>query len=338
MLHYFFTMDHLFNNAHPFQKIGYRLRSYVRVGTHAMRHGVSPLDIVRSRFPFSFQDPARPASLSIELTDACDLKCPYCTNPGFPLPRAFMAPAVVEAITHGLRTFPVSRVRVSGGEPTLHPKFDALSAALALRTRFLSLITNAQWRKPGIAEAVVQHYRLVEISIDAGGAEQYERSRPNGSFERLVTNLSRLNTLRAAAKVPLHINVRLMLRPSTRHLAAEEQRRWSRYADSVMPQYVLKDPENPYADDVFLPEQAVAGSFPKCTLPFKDLQVRVNGDVPLCQITGSTTDAARKRIIGNVLHTSLEALWTGEALRTVRQAHRYRVEADMAVCRGCRGC
>ncbi len=331
-------MEHTFDNSEQLKRVGYRFRSYARLTLLAMRHGVGPLDLFRTRFPFAFREPAKPGSLSIELTDACDLKCPYCSNPGFPNPRTFMSREVTDAICESTRSFRIDRIRVGGGEPTLHPRFSELSAQLSKSAKMFSIVTNGQWRKPGIVEALVANYHLIEISIDAGGAKVYEASRPGSDHARLMANMERLRELRRASRRPPHLNIRLMLRPSTEVFKNEEVRFWSAYADTVMPQYIMKDPETTYAEDMYLPEQAENASFPKCTLPFKDLQVRVNGDVPMCQITGSTKVPGKKLIIGNVLRTPLHELWRGEVLRGIRSAHRHRDEARMEVCRGCRGC
>ena len=331
-------MERSFDNSDQLKKIRYRLRSYAQLSLLAVRHGVSPVELIRSRFPFSFPEPTRPGSLSIELTDACDLRCPYCSNPGFPNPRTFMSPEVVEALIASTKTFRVDRVRVGGGEPTLHPRFAEISSRLSKSGKLFSIVTNGQWRKPGIIEALVAHYHLIEISIDAGGAQVYEASRPGSDHARLMANMERLRQLRKTAKKAPHLNIRLMLRPSTEAHRADEVRLWSAYADTVMPQYIMKDPETTYAEDMYFPEQVESNSFPRCTLPFKDLQIRVNGDVPMCQITGSTKIPGKKRIIGNVLRSPLQELWTGEVLRSIRKAHRQRDEGGMEVCRGCRGC
>lgn len=331
-------MERTFDNSDPIKKIGYRLRSYTRLTLLAMHQGVSPWGLFRTRFPFAFGEPAKPGSLSIELTDACDLKCPYCSNPGFPNPRTFMSREVTDAICASTRSFRVDRIRIGGGEPTLHPRFAEISAQLSKSGKMFSIVTNGQWRKPGIVEALVANYHLIEISIDAGGAKVYEASRPGSDHDRLMMNLERLRQLRGTSKRLPHLNIRLMVRPSTEVFRNEEVRLWSTYADTVMPQYVMKDPETSYSEDMYFPKQVEANSFPRCTLPFKDLQIRVNGDVPMCQITGSTKIPGKKRIIGNILRTPLPELWASEELRRIRSAHRRRHASDMEVCRGCRGC
>ena len=55
------------------------------------------------------------------------------------------------------------RIRVGGGEPTVHPEFDRFSKRLAECTPFLSIVTNGQWRTGKTIETLLEHYQLVEI-------------------------------------------------------------------------------------------------------------------------------------------------------------------------------
>ena len=128
-----------------------------------------------------------------------------------------------------------------------------------------------------------------------------------------------------------------MIRPSNDGEKEEEYEFLKQYCNSIMPQYLMKHPESDYAEDVYLGKNSADNSFPKCTLPFKDLQIRADGDIPLCQVTGSTIDAGRKRVIGNVMENSLAEVWNGPDMVRIRNAHKHRVYADMEVCKGCRG-
>jgi len=326
------------NNTKQFQRIYYRFKPYMKIGMKTLRKRVSPIRLITARYPFNFPDSKKPATLSLELTDACDLKCLYCNNPLFANPRYFMKDEVFDRITKSNQAFKIDRIRVGGGEPTLHPKFKTYSEQLSKNTKFLSIVTNAQWKKAGIPEALLSNYDLIEISVDAGGKENYESSRPGAKYELLIQNLKKLNRLKQEMGSNAHINLRFMIRPSNKGQKQKEYDFWRKYSDSIMPQHIIQHAESDYEDDVYQSVHIEKDSFPKCAQPFKDIQVRANGNIPLCQVSGSATLEKNRMIIGNILESTLESVWEGQAMTNIRQAHKQRDTSKMEVCRGCRGC
>ncbi len=331
-------MEILWNNTNQLRKIYYRFSPYAQITLRALLKGVSLSRIIKSRFPAHFSEPKKPASLSLELTDACDLKCLYCNNPLFAYPRIFMKEDVLSSIIKSLQNSSIDRVRVGGGEPTLHPKFSMFSRKLSDVTPFLSIVTNAQWKKDDIAEVLISNYDLIEISVDAGGAETYEKSRKGASYDLLVQNMVKLHSLKRKMKSSVHINIRFMVRPSNDLSKNQEYDFWKKHSDSIMPQYIVQPSESSYVEDVYKSVHIENDVYPNCTLPFKDIQIRANGNIPLCQVSGSATVAAKKKIIGNVNNNSIQEVWTGPELVTIRKAHRERNHKDMEICKGCRGC
>jgi len=326
-----------FDNANQTARIRYRWRAYRTIAIEAVRRGVSPIGLLASKYPYRFPDRRLPASLSVEITDACNLKCDYCTNPQFAFPRTYMSESVFEALTAELVRFPVDRVRVCGGEPTLHPSFDRFARDLASHTKFLSVVTNGQWKKPEIADTLVRWFDLIEVSVDAGGKSQYEHARVGASFDRLERNLELLNRRRAETGSRAVVNIRLMIRPSTASAEASELNRWARLSDCVMPQYIIDQRADSTSTDVFVPVHLQQRLIPRCTMPFKDLAVRSDGTVPVCHVNGTSLDPRQRIVLGNVMTDSLSDLWSSTAIAAVRKAHRMRNESDLEFCRGCAG-
>lgn len=332
----------LFDNANQIARIRSRWRAYTRIATRAIRSGVSPYGLLASRFPHRFPTRSRPASLSVEFTDACNLKCDYCTNPTFAFPRSYLSDSDAESLLAQLDEWPVERIRVCGGEPTLHPRFDDLAADLARRCRFLSIVTNAQWRRPDVADVLVGTFDLVEISIDAGGREVYETARAGASYERLCRNVELLHRRREELRstrsgAPATINIRLMVRPTTVDSVEDERRRWATVSDCVMVQHVIDQRADGSSADVFVPVQLHSRAIPRCTMPFKDLAVRSDGTVPVCHVNGTHLDPDRRIVLGDLATGSLAELWSGPVTTEVRDAHRARDEGPLDFCRSCSG-
>jgi MoaA/NifB/PqqE/SkfB family radical SAM enzyme len=329
----------LWNNVNQLKKIKYRYRSYFPIAYKAIKKGVSVKGLIISRFPFYFPFPKRPASLSVELTDACDITCLYCNNPSFANPRTFMSEDIFNNLIKCLDEFKkIDRIRVGGGEPTLHPHFNIISEKLAKKTNYLSIVTNAQWKKEGICETLLNHYDLIELSVDAGGKDVYESSRIGAKYDLLIKNLEELKNLKRLKKnTSAHINLRFMVRPSNDFNKEKEYSFWKKFCDTIMPQYIIYDLDSNYSHDVYQSKHTFENIFPKCTMTYKDMQIRANGNVPLCQITGSALDLKKKLIIGNISKNSLKELWNGEQMDIIRKAHKYKTIENMEICRGCRG-
>ncbi len=325
-----------FDNSQQLKRIGYRAQAYLAITRHALRARVPLRSLISTRSPYRFADQPRPSSLSIEFTDACNLKCDYCTNPLFALPRAYMDDDVFESLLEQLDQFRIDRIRVGGGEATLHPKFAAYSSALAGRTRFLSVVTNAQWPKASIAAPLVEPYDLLEVSVDAGGAEHYEATRGGASFERLERNLAALLTERERVGSRALINIRLMVRPSSKQDERAEIDKWRSIADCVMPQYIIEQ-RGESGRDTYTPVQISTKAIPRCTLPFKDISVRSTGMVPVCQVNGSDLDETARHVLGDVRTDPLEELWSGSRMHEIRTAHRDRDPGPLNFCQGCAG-
>jgi MoaA/NifB/PqqE/SkfB family radical SAM enzyme len=92
---------------------------------------------------YLFRIPKCPDNVMFDLTWQCNYRCAFCYNPD--ANRKLQNPPweVTEAILRGLADWGVREVLYLGGEPTLHPRFDAvieLGAELGLSQR---MVTNA---------------------------------------------------------------------------------------------------------------------------------------------------------------------------------------------------
>lgn len=89
--------------------------------------------------------PPPPRSVRISVTDRCDFACTYCRpsrNDGYTEGR--LMTSAWQTMFEGLRRAGVRRVRLTGGEPLIHPEIVSIVAHLsALGFEDLALTTNA---------------------------------------------------------------------------------------------------------------------------------------------------------------------------------------------------
>jgi MoaA/NifB/PqqE/SkfB family radical SAM enzyme len=327
-----------FDNSNRVARVFYRLKTYYTILRGATRKGVAVKSLLLTQFPFHFDDAVEPPIVSIEFTNHCNLKCVYCSNILKQRVPGNMSEAIFEKVLNDLKSLRPNRIQLVGnGESTLHPAFGEYIARLATTGSYISLVTNAQWHNLRIAQAILKApVDLLEVSVDAGGKKQYETSRVNASYERLLSNLEFLKNERNRMKSKTRINIRLMIRPSQRNHVADEFKFWHRYGDRVMPQYVTKINNIDYQEDVFLPIQNCTEAFPKCSLPFKHMEIKYTGQVLMCYYSFFQMGPPGLEI-GNVTDSSIAELWNSPVMKEYREAHRKRNYQQMPICRGCPG-
>jgi len=311
-------------------------RYYLKLNGHILLRGVPIKELLILKYPLWFKDANQAPLLSVDITDACNLRCVYCNNPLFPYPRTMMSEDVFSSLIKRLRQNPVNRIRISGGEPTLHPQFREMLLQMSRYCKYLSIITNGQWQSPDLGEQLLSSgVNLIELSLDAGGAAVYESSRPQASYKLFMSNLKQLYRLRNASKSKTLIKIRLMIRPSTRHCEKSDTGYLLKYSYCVLPQWVLQHPEAPAIEDVYSQNSVLTNSLPMCTVPFRDLQIRPDGRVPLCPAKGCSIDPQAQVFIGDICINTLPELWQAPLLKQIRAAHRSRKGDILSLCRNC---
>ena len=84
--------------------------------------------------------------LRLNLLDACNMRCLYCMpeNQSFTSLDKTLSAAEIYSITSNLVSAGIKEIRITGGEPLLHPEFKQIVKALSeLELEKLSLTTNA---------------------------------------------------------------------------------------------------------------------------------------------------------------------------------------------------
>lgn len=137
-------------------------------------------------------------SLYFYLTEGCNLACRHCwLSPKFDpsgdkypmLPIELFETAILEAKPLGL-----SSVKLTGGEPLLHPQFTSMLDIIRREDLSLTIETNGLLCTPEIAKEIAKSQnRFVSVSIDGANAPTHERIRGvNGSFELAVNAVKNL--------------------------------------------------------------------------------------------------------------------------------------------------
>lgn len=150
-----------------------------------------------------------PASIKLELSSACQLRCPSCPTASGDTDRAigtgFVRAADFRALLEanpGIREIEISNY----GEPFLNPDLaqilaEADARGVALRCDNGANLNNV---RPEVLEAVVRHrLRSLRCSIDGASADTYATYRVGGDFERVLANIRAINAYKKKYATPL---------------------------------------------------------------------------------------------------------------------------------------
>lgn len=289
-------------------------------------------ELVRVANPFLLASPRMPPMLAIELTNHCNLRCPYCVAKSERRDKGFMSQATFSRLLAQFETPGIYFVRVvGGGEPTLHPNFADFMYELASVTSFLTLTTNWLHINDQILRAVIEApVNMIHISVDGMTKTEYEKWRVGGNFEQLIHNINRLRSAKVAAKAKLLINIRVMLHPTQRADEYDMIKFWRDYGDTAQRGHVL-DYNKDNLFDTYEPQVITR----RCAVPFRMLYVQWDGNVPICSYSFFQVDNPYGFQLGNINNTSLESIWNSRAIQKCRDRHWTQQPELFPMCDGC---
>ncbi|MBL8761234.1 MAG: GTP 3',8-cyclase MoaA [Phycisphaerae bacterium] len=117
--------------------------------------------------------------LRLSITDRCNFRCVYCMDPGvrFMERERLLSTHEIIRVARVAASLGVRKVRLTGGEPTLHPELTEIIGGIRAATGVeIAMITNAsclsraalrEWRRAGLER--------ITISIDSMRPERFAR-------------------------------------------------------------------------------------------------------------------------------------------------------------------
>ncbi len=136
-----------------------------------------------------------PRSISIMITDRCNLRCrmchySYCESPAFSLNQAGFMP--LELFQRILDTCPGKPfIGLTGGEPLLHPQVQDFIRELKHRGFYCSLTTNGSFLSARAEQLCESKLDLLVVSID-GDQATHDLIRGQGAYERAIAGVQEI--------------------------------------------------------------------------------------------------------------------------------------------------
>lgn len=273
-----------------------------------------------------------PLIYSLELTPACTCHCAGCSNVFDHHPRHTPAPLPVSVWATILDTIApyARRLRLTGGEPTLHPEFAQIVAAIEHYPAQFTLFTNGCWTDPdAVLSTLSTSSRCAGILISLHGADAKAHemfTRVQGSFARTC------EAIRRATQAGLKVHTNTVLSASNHQQigALVELAQslgatcsvFNRYIGRVMPGLTLSHDELIAAAYTIKQIHTTTTYRTKLgnPIPISATHTSTSGclaGVALCTIDpwGNVRPCNHApQIAGNILTDSLETIWSSRTM------------------------
>jgi MoaA/NifB/PqqE/SkfB family radical SAM enzyme len=274
-----------------------------------------------------------PARLWVEATSHCNLRCPLCPNRDLaPEQRGFMAFDLFQKIVDQAAGKVRDLYLFHRGEPLLHPRLPEMIAYARERGLPARIHTNATLLTPALAARILEAGpALVSFSFDGADEETYERRRPPASFTETLARIEQFLLLKTKAKNHRMTTVlQVMALPrsggdqSLRELSA-------RLKGLGLDRVVFRRPHNwgglIAGEALSAGEDRPAG---RCTFPWYALVVYWDGSVGPCP-----QDFQGHMVVGRADRRSLEEIWNGPELTSLRLQIARQAYTGLPVCSRC---
>ena len=135
-------------------------------------------------------------NLRLSLTAACNYACTYCVPDGKRLQPAaseLSGPEMVRLVRLIIETAGITKIRITGGEPLLSPKFDEVyTAIMSLGLEDVSLTTNGQLvlkKLPVLLDAGLER---INVSLDTLDAQRFRSIARSGDLDSVLRGIAAL--------------------------------------------------------------------------------------------------------------------------------------------------
>jgi MoaA/NifB/PqqE/SkfB family radical SAM enzyme len=146
--------------------------------------------------------------LGFALTRHCNLRCPHCIRDDVTEVRAIPLELIMRIVDEASDLFGTVVCSFTGGEPTIHPEWNDLIEALAVRSIPWKLVTNG-WHMRRIMPSIDRHPpAAVRVSLSGATEDVHDAERGRGSFRRVQMAVALLTSRQVPTGLSIVIDKR----------------------------------------------------------------------------------------------------------------------------------
>ena len=252
-----------------------------------------------------------PLQLDIETNTICNLRCKKCFfSYTFLVPREMELNYIKKMIREGSYKGLESIKFQYRGEPLMYPHLiEAIKYAKEYGIKATFNTNGTLLNATLIAKLCRAETDLIICSIDSYIKEVYEDLHRGGIFSKVLRNLKNLQTYKKVHHliVPI-LRVQQVMQPENMREKEKFVEFWSKIANQVSQVEYLD-----YQD--ILPDGTKIMENWACPSPWQRLVIWADGSVhPCCSLNSS--------VVGNIHADSIEDIWKGERMETLRNLHK----------------
>ena len=280
-----------------------------------------------------------PRTVFLELTNACDLRCPICPTTYHRGPRHLLDATLARRLLAEVAPAGPNLFLYGWGEPLLHPEAIDLTrdaVALGLKVRLSSHLNRVS--EPDLRSLATSGLHRLRVSMDAATPATYARARPGGDFQQVVANIKTLLAFRGATRRPRIELAFVVSRLNQHEIGAFRDLAAGLGVDRVRFKTLLALDDG--HADALLPDDPSLHSYQarsatprahgRCAMPGEGLAVGADGRAYFCTLARARATAG----LGDLHQAPLATVWNGAAARDLRS----RLAADPCAAAPCRSC
>jgi len=267
-----------------------------------------------------------PLFMDIEVTNACNLKCPFCATTffGTTMKKGFMSLSTLRKVIDEGVCNNLYGVKFNiRGEPLLHPhihEFVAYAKQKGLIDVYFN--TNAVLLDDEMSRKLIDAgLDRLSISFEGFTKEEYERYRIGAKFEVVLSNIENMQSLKKRFNVQHpKIRIQTVMLPEIKDTFNDYKNFWSIRADEVV-----------YLDykDMKIKKKGVI--FPwACPQLWQRMAVWWDGTILPCNHDDNGLLA-----LGNVNSMTVRNAWLSNRLQKIRDMHKRGMAHEIPACDGC---
>jgi len=283
-----------------------------------------------------------PATVSIELTNYCNLKCPECASGSGQMKRerGFMDIGLFEKVISELRTYLYNINLYFQGEPMMHPGFflfsghsENIKMVVSTNGHFLTAENSEKLAMSGLSKLIV--------SLDGMDQVVYSEYRLNGNLGKVIEGIKNVADARDRFNSSMKLELQFLVSRHNEHQIAEAER----FAKEVKASLKLKSMQVINSQDAgkWMPSVKKHARYKntdgkyliKNSLPARCLRLWLN---PVITWDGKVIpccfDKDAEFVMGDLNNESFRSIWNGKLYNEFRKkilTGRNKVD----ICRNC---
>ena len=146
-------------------------------------------------------------NLRVSLTAACNYACNYCVPNGKRLSKAsseLSAQELLRAVSLLTQATGIEKLRITGGEPLISPKFDRfLAEVMQIGLEDVSLTTNGQFLSDKLSVIESAGIKRINVSLDSLNPVRFRQIARGGDLSKVLGGIE--SALKAGIKIKINM-------------------------------------------------------------------------------------------------------------------------------------